>query len=141
MLDDRRKIGAALTGLGVLFMGLGVVLLFDKGLLAMGNIMFLSGVVLILGFQHAGTFLFQKRRLRGTACFLGGIILVLAKYPILGILVEAFGFVNLFGNFFPIIIETLKRMPIIGNVFNSPFVVMITDAVVRRVRPQASRPV
>ena len=32
------EIGIGLTGAGLLFMMLGVVMLFDKGLLAMGNV-------------------------------------------------------------------------------------------------------
>jgi hypothetical protein len=59
--------------------------------------MFLCGVVLILGVNNTATFLFQKRKWRGTSCFLGGIALVLMRYPVIGILVEAFGFINLFG--------------------------------------------
>eukprot|EP00301_Raphidiophrys_heterophryoidea_P025915 c8810_g1_i2.p1 GENE.c8810_g1_i2~~c8810_g1_i2.p1 ORF type:complete len:142 (+),score=24.62 c8810_g1_i2:125-550(+) len=141
MLDEWRKIGAALTGLGLLSMALGVMFLFDKALLAMGNLMFLAGIVLILGFMNTYAFLFQRRKLRGTTCFLGGIMLVLFKWPVVGIFVEAFGFINLFGNFFPIIIETLRRLPIISSLFNIPFVVMVTDAILRRMRSVPDRPV
>ena len=38
MLDDNRKIGIALTTGGVLFTVLGVLMFFDRGLLAMGNV-------------------------------------------------------------------------------------------------------
>ena len=36
-MDDYRKIGIGLTAAGMLFFFLGIMLLFDKGLLAMGN--------------------------------------------------------------------------------------------------------
>ena len=78
-------------------MVLGVMMFFDTALLAMGNLMFLAGLVLILGVGNTFTFLFQKRKLRGTVCFLGGIVVVLCKYPIVGICIEGFGFINLFG--------------------------------------------
>ncbi|KAH9963417.1 hypothetical protein BGW80DRAFT_1351722, partial [Lactifluus volemus] len=44
------------------------------------------------------TFYFFARRnkLRGTACFLGGILLVFLKWPAIGVLVEMFGLLNLF---------------------------------------------
>ena len=48
-MDDSKKIGIGLTGFGLLFFMLGVMLFFDRGLLAMGNILFLSGVALTIG--------------------------------------------------------------------------------------------
>ncbi|KAH9971113.1 hypothetical protein BGW80DRAFT_1323958, partial [Lactifluus volemus] len=46
------------------------------------------------------TFYFFARRnkLRGTICFLGGILFVFLKWPAIGVLKEMFGFLNLFGN-------------------------------------------
>ncbi|KAH9971080.1 hypothetical protein BGW80DRAFT_1323848 [Lactifluus volemus] len=45
------------------------------------------------------TFYFFARRnkLRGTICFLGGILFVFLKWPAIGVLMEMFGFLNLFG--------------------------------------------
>jgi hypothetical protein len=39
-LSDMQKIGAGLTAFGVFFMVLGVLMLFDGGLLAIGNVLF-----------------------------------------------------------------------------------------------------
>lgn len=52
---------------------LGVLMFFDKGLLAMGNILFLSGVMLIIGFSKTLRFFFQKRK----AAFSGGTLVLL----------------------------------------------------------------
>lgn len=38
MLSERQKIGVALSGLGFLFLFLGMLFYFDRGLLAMGNV-------------------------------------------------------------------------------------------------------
>eukprot|EP00298_Acanthocystis_sp_HF-20_P029353 c8228_g1_i1.p1 GENE.c8228_g1_i1~~c8228_g1_i1.p1 ORF type:complete len:143 (+),score=30.55 c8228_g1_i1:53-481(+) len=140
-LDEWKKIGVFLTALGLFFMFLGVLMFMDKGLIAMGNLMFLVGTILILGVSNTVSFLSQKRKLRGTVCFLGGVFLVLARWPIIGILVEAFGFINLFGNFFPIIIETLRRLPLIGSFFNIPVVFKLTDIILRGIRNGPDRPV
>jgi len=78
------EIGLGLTCAGVLFLVLGVMLFFDKGLLAMGNILFLAGVSLIIGPRGVFRFFFQKRKVRGTSCFLGGIFLVLVGWPVFG---------------------------------------------------------
>mmetsp|Transcript_2773 Transcript_2773/g.4876 ORF Transcript_2773/g.4876 Transcript_2773/m.4876 type:complete len:142 (-) Transcript_2773:2408-2833(-) len=100
MMSDFKKIGIGLTSFGLFFTFLGVLLLFDKSLLAMGNVLFLSGVTLIIGAQRSVRFFLARRRWKGSACFFSGITLVLIGWPIIGTLVEAFGFVNLFGYVF-----------------------------------------
>ena len=42
-------------------------------------------------------FFARKQKIRGTLCFLGGILLVFLKWPFVGFIVEIFGFLNLFG--------------------------------------------
>lgn len=41
-ISDMQKIGVGLAGFGSTFLLLGVLLLFDKGLLAIGNVRFLD---------------------------------------------------------------------------------------------------
>ena len=62
--------------------------------------LFLSGITAIIGLQKTFYFFARKQKLRGTACFLGGVLLVFFKYPFIGVLVETFGFLNLFGYVF-----------------------------------------
>ena len=56
-------------------------------------------LTLQLAWLHPQTVAFfaRKNKLRGTACFMGGIVLVFLRYPFWGMLIEAFGFLNLFG--------------------------------------------
>ncbi|ORX97662.1 Got1-domain-containing protein [Basidiobolus meristosporus CBS 931.73] len=126
-LSDTQKIGVGLTAFGGLFMLLGVILLFDAGLLAIGNLFFLAGITLLIGLQKTLGFFAQKSKIRGTVCFLGGIFLVLIKWPITGMSIELFGFINLFGDFFPVVFSFLRRLPIIGHLLNLPFISKIVD--------------
>ncbi|OQR74873.1 vesicle transport protein GOT1B-like [Tropilaelaps mercedesae] len=57
-----QKIGVGLSGLGVTFIVLGMLLLFDKGLLALGNIMFVTGLTLVVGVQRTLSFFFQRHK-------------------------------------------------------------------------------
>jgi hypothetical protein len=91
------EIGVGLTSFGGIFMFLGVVMFFDGGLLALGNILFIAGLTLIIGPQKTFYFFARKNKMRGTACFFGGILLVFFKRPFIGMLIETFGFLNLFG--------------------------------------------
>ncbi|ORX88978.1 Got1-domain-containing protein [Basidiobolus meristosporus CBS 931.73] len=119
-LSDAQKIGVGLTSFGGLFMVLGVLLLFDSGLLAIGNLFFLAGITLLIGLQKTLGFFAQRNKLGGTVCFLGGIFLVLVKWPMVGMIIELFGFVNLFGDFFPVVLSFLRKLPLIGRLWNLP---------------------
>ena len=48
-MNDNAKIGTALSGLGCLFIVLGVVFFFDRMFLSLGNAMFLGGLLLTMG--------------------------------------------------------------------------------------------
>jgi Got1/Sft2-like family len=52
---------------------------------------------LIIGPQKTFYFFARKQKIRGTICFIGGILLVFLKWPFIGMIVETFGFLNLFG--------------------------------------------
>ncbi|KAF8134590.1 Got1-domain-containing protein [Boletus edulis] len=119
-LSDAQKIGVALTTFGMLFMFLGIMLFFDAALLALGNMLFLSGLTLIIGPQKTFYFFARKQKLRGTIFFLGGILLVFFKYPFIGMMVETFGFLNLFGDFFPVVLTFLRQLPLIGTFLSLP---------------------
>ncbi|KZP17952.1 Got1-domain-containing protein [Athelia psychrophila] len=126
-LSDAQKIGVALTSFGGLFMMLGVILFFDGALLALGNVLFISGLTLIIGPQKTFFFFARKEKMRGTACFIGGILLVFLKWPFIGIIVEAFGFLNLFGAFFPVILTFMRQLPFVGNLLSLPYIRDVAD--------------
>ncbi|KAI9179064.1 hypothetical protein H9P43_005726 [Blastocladiella emersonii ATCC 22665] len=114
------KIGVGLTAFGSLFLLLGVLLFFDGGLLAIGNILFLGGVTMLIGLSKTVAFFARKNKLRGTICFFAGVLMVFLRMPLLGMIVEVFGFINLFGDFFPVVVAFLRRMPLIGPLLSAP---------------------
>ncbi|KAI8609721.1 hypothetical protein BC830DRAFT_811431 [Chytriomyces sp. MP71] len=96
-LSSSQKTGVGLTVSGLLSMLLGIAMLFDGGLLAIGNLLFLAGLLLLIGAQRTVAFFSRPTKLRGSLCFFGGIALVLLRRPFVGVCVEMFGFINLFG--------------------------------------------
>lgn len=76
---------------------MGILLFFDAALLALGNVLFTAGITLLIGPQKTFYFFARKEKLRGTACFFAGICLVFMKWTFVGMIVEAIGFLNLFG--------------------------------------------
>ena len=93
-LSDNQKVGLAMTGLGLGFLLLGMLLLFDSGLLAIGNILFLVGLALLVGIAKFLEFfnpMRKKGKPRGVACFVLGVLLVLWRWSVIGMLLELFG--------------------------------------------------
>ena len=50
----------------------------------------------VVGLERTFRFFFQKHKLRATGAFLGGILVVLMGWPVVGMVVEIYGFVLLF---------------------------------------------
>ena len=119
-ITDFQKIGVGLAGFGVAFLFLGMLLLFDKGLLAVGNILFLSGLAFVIGLERTFRFFFQYHKIKGSTAFFGGIFVVLFGYPLIGMIIEAYGFIVLFSGFFPVAINFLRRIPVLGSILNLP---------------------
>lgn len=121
-MNDRKKIGLGLTGFGIFFSFLGIIFFFDKGLLAMGNILFFSGVTLTIGLQSSLQFFMKRSNFKGTISFGIGFFLVIIGWPIIGMIVESYGFIVLFSGFWPTLAVFLQKMPIIGWLFQQPFI-------------------
>lgn len=128
------------------------------------QLLFLAGIILIIGHKKTFRFFFQWHKAKGTTCFLGGIALVLYGWAMVGILVEAWGFLNLFGDFFPTALcarlrccaptahlvplalahrspaavtvrrGVLRNMPVIGNFLSLPMVRAVTDRLIAKSR-------
>ncbi|OPJ88937.1 vesicle transport protein GOT1A [Patagioenas fasciata monilis] len=117
-LSNFQRIGVGLVGFGLFFILFGMLLYFDTVLLAFGNILFLSGLVFIIGFRRTFTFFFQRPKLKGTSFFLGGVLIVLMRWPLLGMLLEGYGFIILFRSFFPVafgFLGALVNIPVLSK--------------------------
>jgi Got1/Sft2-like family len=143
MISDNAKIGTGLLALGVLFLFLGMLFLFDSAMLALGDILFLLGLTLTIGtsiptqgigdrriffltrFAPPGPsrtlrFFSRKDRLRGIISFFGGVLLVMIRWPIIGMMCQLYGLVYLFGQFFPIAAQSMQDTPVIGDILRMP---------------------
>ena len=142
--------GAGLTAVGVLFLLLGVLFLFDGPLLAMGDVrlgqgaqapdlrslhtktpathsrlchtqlLVLSGVATTLGPVASWKFFTKRRNYKGSGAFGAGVLLVLAKWPVIGMASQFYGFLLLFADFLPTALPLARRMPVLGYVLSLP---------------------
>ena len=84
----------------------------------------------MIGVGKSTSFFGQPERLRGSVCFFGGIVVVLLGWPIIGMVIEIYGFIALFGGFFPMAINVLRVMPGIGAILALPGISNICDSIV-----------
>jgi hypothetical protein len=117
--NGNKKIGVIALGGGAVFTLLGISLFFNKTLMRLGNILFIIGVPLFIGPGRTTGYFLQPKKARATGCLGLGIFLVFIGWPIFGIVLEAFGILNLFGNMFPVLMVLLKQMPFVGNILNN----------------------
>lgn len=80
--------------------------------------LFMAGLILVIGPQKAMAFFMKPAKWRGTAAFFAGLFLVLIRYTFIGMMVEFFGFINLFG--YALSVMILNR-------FNVRFYVVISS--------------
>ena len=128
MLSDNTKIGTGLLFLGCVFLFLGCLFFFDSAMLALGDILFLSGLTLTIGFSRTLRFFSRPDRMRGIIAFFGGVALVLLRWPMFGMIAQFYGLIYLFGQFFPIAAQSMKDTPVIGQVFRLPAVERFFDS-------------
>ncbi len=98
---------------------MGIFLFFQKALMRLGNLLFIAGVPMTIGPGRTAGYFFQPKKARATGCLAVGIFLVFIGMPVVGMILEVFGLLNLFANMFPVIFAVVKQMPIVGTVFQS----------------------
>lgn len=114
-----RRIGLPLLASGVVITLLGISLFFNKALLRLGNLLFIAGVPMTIGPSRTFGYFVQAEKMRATVCLALGIFLVFVGHPIFGMILEAFGVLNLFGNMFPVVMTFAKHMPVVGSLLKS----------------------
>ena len=76
--------------------------------------MFIIGLTLIIGVQKTFVFFARRQKLKGTAAFIAGILLILLRWPLVGFIVELYGIFVLFGDFFATIGSFAGNIPVVG---------------------------
>jgi hypothetical protein len=122
MISDNTKIGTGLLFLGCVFLFLGCLFLFDPAMLALGDVLFLAGLTMTIGFSRTLRFFSRPDRMRGIISFFGGVGLVIFRWPIIGMCCQFYGLIYLFGQFFPIAAQSMRDTPVIGQFFKIPAV-------------------
>ena len=93
--NEREQVGMMVAGMGLFYTAFGISMMFDRALLACGNLMFVAGIVIAIGLRNASDF-FLKSNIKGSVLLIGGVLLVLVQWPVVGMFFELIGFIMLF---------------------------------------------
>jgi hypothetical protein len=141
-LDDNQKIGIGLITVGIAFICLGVMMLFDPGFIAIGNAVFLTGLLILLGFKRTLTLFSRTEKIRGTICFfLGFFLVIVARWGLIGMCFQGFGAISLFipdRSLFPSLLAMARQLPVIGVVLDAPGIAGVADFIAGKTRPKYS---
>ncbi|KAK4655713.1 Golgi Transport [Podospora pseudocomata] len=135
-LSDSQKVGVAFCSGGGFFLIGGVLLFFDRAMLAMGNILFLIGLTIIIGPAKTAVFFARRQKIQGTLAFFSGLTLIFLRWPLIGFLIELYGILILFGDFLGTILGFARNIPVVG-----PYVGMLVDRTGLGARRNAELPV
>ncbi|KAI3389989.1 hypothetical protein SNEBB_011267 [Seison nebaliae] len=126
-MNDSQKIGLGMLTMGVLLTFLGIIMFFDRKVLALSNILFNFGLVLFIGLRSTSKFFFDTKKWRGSLIYFCGIAILLYGYPLIGLLVEIYGFWRIFRSSIPKALNFLRSLPVIGYAFYLPGIGKIAD--------------
>ena len=120
--DDNKKIGIGLIVIGLVFYFLGLLFMLDRGFLAIGNLAFIMGLVILVGPANTVAFFMRKTKMAGSACFFAGFVMIVIGwfgFVFLGFTMQLYGLYLLFRDFIKTIYKTLETMPVIGPALRS----------------------
>ncbi|XP_036835838.1 vesicle transport protein GOT1B isoform X1 [Oncorhynchus mykiss] len=93
------------------------------------HILFVAGLSFVIGLERTFKFFFQRHKFKATSFFLGGVLVVLIGWPIIGVVLEIYGFFLLFRGFFPVAVGFIRRLPVLGSILNLPVISGFVDKV------------
>ena len=97
-----------------MFVLFSIVVRFETTNTIASQILFLVGLTLIIGMSKTIAFFARRQKLKGTAAFAVGILLILMRWPLVGFVVELYGIVVLFGDFLATIAGFVRGVPYVG---------------------------
>ena len=114
------EIGIGLCLIGSVCIFLGVMFMFERTLLSLGNLSFMVGLMFLLGYQKTIKFFFRREKKIASFCFFLGFFLVLFGWAFIGSVIQLYGFWKLFSAFIPNVIHSLKMIPGVGFMLDLP---------------------
>ena len=94
---------------------LGIIFLFDRAILIIANILFIIGMVQMIGFGGTVAFFTKPRNIKKSVVFFIGLfIMAVLRWAFVGAIVQLYSLFLLFKGFMPILWEWIFNIPGVG---------------------------
>ena len=113
-ITDNSKIGIFMVMAGLSSYSVGLLFFFDRSLLLLGNILFLVGIRMLIGFMGSVSFFVKRGKLKGSLFYFFGLFVIIIKFAFIGAILQLYGIFILFYSFFPHLFEWVLSVPLIG---------------------------
>ena len=113
-LSDNNKIGMFLVTAGMCCYTTGLFFFFERALLLLGSICFITGIFTLLGLAGSIKFFTKKGKLAATLIYMLGFVMLVMRWAFFGAVVQLYGLFCLFRSFLPYVFEYLMSVPVIG---------------------------
>lgn len=111
--SDSQKLGVGFCVLGTGLGTAGVCFLFDRALLSLGNLCFLSGLMLLMGMRKTVAFFFLRpQKWKASCLFFAGVLLIFFGYALLGLPLQLYALLQLCAAFLPQVLAAARLSPI-----------------------------
>ncbi|XVE81109.1 hypothetical protein DITRI_Ditri15bG0036500 [Diplodiscus trichospermus] len=98
---------------------------FNSNFLILCNQIFcLAGVTILIGWYSTLQLFINRKNYKGSASFLLGLFFLFVRWPIVGIILEIYGCIVLFGGFWPSVSAFLCQIPVFGWVIQYPVMLL-----------------
>ncbi|RKF79422.1 Vesicle transport protein GOT1A [Golovinomyces cichoracearum] len=80
------------------------------------HILLLIGLTILIGPKQTLAFFARKHKIKGTAAFCLGLVIILLRWAFVGLCVELYGIFILFGDFINTSVGFLRNVPVVGPI-------------------------
>jgi len=126
-MDDNRKIGVGLCLLGAACFCVGIPLFFDRTLLSIGNLSFITGLAFLLGPLKTLQFFIRREKFVASCAYFGGFMMTIWGYSFIGFLAQVYAMWRLFSAFLPNVFQALRLVPGMSFILGLPGFRQIND--------------
>ena len=112
-------------GISATIYGFGLLMFFDRAFLMLGNLLFVCGLFILVGFTE--TIMFFGRKIKGSLALFIGLIFIIIKWKFIGSICQIYGIYQFFKAYAIQFLSYFEWVPIIG-----PYITKMRKGVIKK---------
>ena len=109
-------LGLIIVSISAFLYGIGILFLFDRAFLMLGNLLFFCGIWVLAGFSE--TLMFFARHIKSTLALIIGLIFIIIKWKMIGAIIQLYGIFQFVKKYALNFLAYFEWIPFIGPFIN-----------------------